>query len=109
MNCNKTSNNKYFDCPALMSDGRIMTDYRQSCTVNDMIRLNNNVLSSNDYRQFLINNAEDIININQDYIAKYIFGFGLLMITASLLFALLETLISTKALEIHLKNSNSQI
>jgi len=49
------------------------------------------------------------IYINQDYIAKYIFGFGLLMITASLLFALLETLISTKALEIHLKNSNSQI
>jgi hypothetical protein len=70
MNCNKTSNNKYFDCPALMSDGRIMTDYRQSCTVNDMIRLNNNVLSSNDYRQFLINNAEDIININQDYIVN---------------------------------------
>ena len=30
MNCNKTSNNKYFDCPALMSDGRIMTDYRSS-------------------------------------------------------------------------------
>jgi len=47
--------------------------------------------------------------INQDYIAKYIFGIGLLMITASLSFALFETLISTKALEIHLKNSNSQI
>jgi len=45
--------------------------------------------------------------INQDYIAKYIFGIGLLMITASLSFALLETLISTKALEIHLKDSDS--
>ncbi len=45
--------------------------------------------------------------INQDYIAKYIFGIGLLMITASLSFALFETLISTKALEIHLKDSDS--
>ena len=68
MNCNKTSNNKYFDCPALMSDGRIMTDYRQSDTVNDMIRLNNNVLSSNQYRQFLIHNADSIMNINSQYI-----------------------------------------
>ena len=47
------------------------------------------------------------IYINQDYIAKYIFGIGLLMITASLSFALFETLISTKALEIHLKDSDS--
>ena len=46
MNCNKTSNNKYFDCPALMSDGRIMTDYRSSTTLNDMIRLNNDTKSS---------------------------------------------------------------
>ena len=45
MNCNKTSNNKYFDCPALMSDGRIMTDYRSATTLNDMIRLNNKTLS----------------------------------------------------------------
>jgi hypothetical protein len=45
--------------------------------------------------------------IKYDYLANYIFGFGLLLVTASLLFALLETLISTKALEIHLKKSNS--
>ena len=70
MNCNKTSNNKYFDCPALMSDGRIMTDYRQSGTLNDMIRLNNNVLSSNQYRQFLTNNAVEIMNINNQYISE---------------------------------------
>ena len=70
MNCNKTSNNKYFDCPALMSDGRIMTDYRQSGTLNDMIRLNNNVLSSNQYRNFLTNNALEIMNINNQYISE---------------------------------------
>ena len=45
--------------------------------------------------------------INYDYLANYIFGFGLFMLSASLFFALLETLISTKALDIHLKNYKS--
>jgi len=45
--------------------------------------------------------------INYDYLANYIFGFGLLMLSASLFFTLLETLISTKALGIHLKNYKS--
>ena len=40
-------------------------------------------------------------------LANYIFGFGLLMLSASLLFALFETLISTKALDIHLRNSKN--
>jgi Na+/phosphate symporter len=40
-------------------------------------------------------------------LGNYIFGFGLLMLSGSLLFALLETLISTKALDIHLKNSDT--
>ena len=42
--------------------------------------------------------------IEQISLAYYIFGFGLLMLSASLIFALLETLISTKALDIHLEN-----
>ena len=70
MNCNNTNNNKYFDCPALMSDGRLMTDYRSSDTVNDMIRINNDVKSSNNYRQFLTHNAENIMSINEDYIVE---------------------------------------
>ena len=45
--------------------------------------------------------------IKYDYLANYIFGFGLFMLSASLLYALLETLISTKALDIHLKNYKS--
>ena len=44
------------------------------------------------------------IYLNYDRLANYVFGFGLLMLSASLFFALLETLISTKALDIHLKN-----
>ena len=45
--------------------------------------------------------------IEQISLAYYIYGFGLLMLSASLIFALLETLISTKALDIHLKNYKS--
>tara|TARA_B100001167_G_C16721033_1_gene281214 strand:- start:684 stop:971 length:288 start_codon:yes stop_codon:yes gene_type:complete len=45
--------------------------------------------------------------IKYDYLANYIFGFGLIMLSASLLFALLETLISTQALDIHLQNYKS--
>ena len=44
------------------------------------------------------------IYLNYDTLAYYVFGFGLFMLSASLFFALLETLISTKALDIHLKN-----
>lgn len=65
--CFKTSNNKYYDCPALMSDGRAFTDYRPSNYVNDLIRINNKVYDSYQYRQFLINNAENIINDNNKY------------------------------------------
>ena len=69
-NCIKTSNNKYFDCPALMSDGRLMTDYRSSNTLNDMIRISNNTLSSYEYKNFLVNNASNIMKINNDYISN---------------------------------------
>ena len=38
---NKTSNNKYFECPARMDDGRLFTDYSPSAVLNDVIRKNN--------------------------------------------------------------------
>jgi len=44
--------------------------------------------------------------IEQDIIANYVFSVALLMLVSSLLFALLETLQSTRALDIHLNNSN---
>ena len=68
--CNKTSNNKYFDCPARMDDGRGFTDYRPNSTVNDMIRYSNNIMGSNEYRQFLINNAVNIMNVSNQYTAS---------------------------------------
>jgi hypothetical protein len=69
-NCNKTSNNKYFDCPARMDDGRIFTDYRPSSSLNDEIRYSNNIMSSFEYRQFLINNGNKIIEMSNNYIKE---------------------------------------
>lgn len=67
-NCNTASNNKHLDCPAIMSDGRTFTDYRPSSTVDDMIRLSNNVMSNFEYRQFLTNNGDSIMQINNKYL-----------------------------------------
>ena len=55
--CNKTSNNKFFDCPPRMDDGRHFTDYRPNSYVNDLIRYSNKVMSSYNARQFLQANA----------------------------------------------------
>jgi hypothetical protein len=60
--CYKVSNNKYPDCPAIMDDGRAFTDYRSACYLNNMLRVQNGIQNSYDYRQFLIRNGENIIN-----------------------------------------------
>ena len=65
--CFKTSNNKYFDCPALMEDGRAFTDYRPSSYVNDLLRIQNRVYDSYSYRQFMIHNGLNIIETNDKY------------------------------------------
>ena len=72
MNYDKTSNNKYFGCPAMMADGRIFTDYRPNTYVNDLIRVSNNINSSYDYRQFLMHNARNIMEVNNKYTTKKI-------------------------------------
>ena len=66
--CEKTSNNKYFNCPALMSDGRIFTDYRSSTKVNEDLMKITDINNSYKYRQFLIDNGQNIIDLNNDYI-----------------------------------------
>ena len=65
--CNKTSNNKFFGCPARMDDGRHFTDYRPISYVNDLVRYSNKVASSYNYRQFLIANANNIMKLNSKY------------------------------------------
>jgi len=65
--CDKTSNNKYFNCPPRMNDGRHFTDYRANCYVNNLVRMSNGIISSYDYRQFLIDNATKLMEVNREY------------------------------------------
>ena len=58
------SNNKYPDCPPRMDDGRHFTDYRANTDINNMIRLNNEIINNFTYRNFLTDNAEKIMKIN---------------------------------------------
>ena len=65
--CYKTSNNKYFQCPPLMADGRAFTDYRPNCFVNNLVRTNNDIYNSFQYRQYLTHNAEKLMDVNRTY------------------------------------------
>lgn len=65
--CYKTSDNKYRDCPPRMSDGRHFTDYRPVCDVNNLIKLDNNIQNSLNYRNFLQENGEELIDKNREY------------------------------------------
>ena len=61
-------NNKFNDCPARMSDGRIYTDYRPGCFVNNTIRASNKLINNFDYRMYLTRNADKIMNNNKQYV-----------------------------------------
>ena len=67
MNCYRTNNNKFFNAPPRMDDGRHFTDYRPSCDVNNSIRNGNNLTNSFLYRKFLTENAEKLIEIGNKH------------------------------------------
>ena len=69
-NCQFTSNNQYFGCPARISDGRTFTDYRPRCVINEEIKGVNHLSNSYDYRQFLIHNAKNLMKSNYEYAMK---------------------------------------
>lgn len=62
--CTRVSNNKSFNCPPRMSDGRHFTDYRPRCYGQYMVKIDNNIPSSFDYRMYLTRNASDIMKKN---------------------------------------------
>jgi hypothetical protein len=64
--CSKTSDNKHFDCPPRMADGRHFTDYRPSCHVNDLLKNDNALSNSFQYRQFMTHNAETIMDKHRE-------------------------------------------
>ena len=67
LNCYRTSNNKFFNAPPRMSDGRHFTDYRPSCDSNNSVRNGNNITNSYDYRMFLTRNASQLIEVNNKH------------------------------------------
>jgi len=64
--------NRYWSngCPALMQDGRFITNYVRANIIDQMIKNVNNINSSHDYRLFLQKNGDSIINKERDFIIK---------------------------------------
>jgi hypothetical protein len=59
----KVTDNVELDFPARMNDGRMFTDYRQNCILNNTYSQNsgvNGTMGSWEYRQYLTNNADKI-------------------------------------------------
>jgi len=54
--------NYFTDCPAMMSDGRLFTDYRSSQVREEIFRDKNCLLSENQAREFRYNNGEKILD-----------------------------------------------
>lgn len=59
--CSRPSENKAWDCPPRMSDGRLFTDFRPRCVQGLQYR-EDAMQSSHDYRQYLIQNGTTLIN-----------------------------------------------
>jgi len=64
--------NRYFPqgCPALMSDGRLVTNYVDSHVFNQYIAKTNKKKTSNQYRDFLQKNANSIMNRERAYFSE---------------------------------------
>lgn len=48
-------------------NARAFTDYRQNVYMNNLMRMSSNTMGSYQYRQFLIHNAEKLIQANYDH------------------------------------------
>lgn len=55
--CDRVSDNRAFNCPPKMADGRLFTDYRPRCMAQSVPP----ATSHHDYRQHLIKNADKIM------------------------------------------------
>jgi hypothetical protein len=62
--CYSGSNNIHFDFPPIMADGRNYASWQPEAVVNERIQKQENITTSWKYRQYLINNATNIMKIN---------------------------------------------
>ena len=63
--CNGASNNIHFDSPPLMNDGRNYASWQPGAIINVNIRKQQNIESNWDYRKYLIENADTIMETNK--------------------------------------------
>ena len=62
--CYSGSNNIHFNFPPIMADGRNFATWQPEAVVNNRIRKNENIQSNWQYRQYLTNNAVQIMQYN---------------------------------------------
>ncbi len=62
------ANNVYYQdgCPALMSDGRFITDYNSSNELTEAMRQLNGFVSPNEFRQFMQENGDQFMNADRE-------------------------------------------
>jgi len=62
--CYSGSNNTHFDFPPIMSDGRLWAQWQPEAVVNKRIQKTAGIHSNWDYRQYLQQNATQIMGMN---------------------------------------------
>lgn len=67
--CERESDNKSFQCPAKMADGRAFTDYKPRCAVLSSL-LQDKPMNTYELRQHMINNAEAIMQQKREYASR---------------------------------------
>lgn len=60
----RTSNNLSVPFPGILSDGRLFTDYNTDSKMNENLKRTNNIKNNSDYRRFLVQNTNTIMNYN---------------------------------------------
>ena len=63
--CYSGSNNIHFNCPPLMEDSRLFSNYYSSVLNDSVFQNNKNIKNNSDYRKYLQVNADAIIKNNQ--------------------------------------------
>ena len=65
------TNNKYNKFPPLMSDGRsLISSYNNEDQINEMLLSRNSIVSNWQYRKYLMNNANTIMEYNYREVAN---------------------------------------
>ena len=65
MNCKSGNNNQYYNFPPFMNDGRNFAEWQSEAVINSTIRKKHNIKTNWDYRKYLQNNSDEIIQSNQ--------------------------------------------